>query len=445
MTDDTGRDVVISEATILETCGDRVLPEMGVVEQLWETDPIPPEEIEDRAAACVTSFEWDDVPDGGSVAIGVGSRGIANLPTIVRGVVRGVEDAGYEPFVFPAMGSHGGATGDGQRKKLEALGVTPESIGCEIRSEMAVEQVGTTADREVPIVADANAVAADAIVPINRIKPHTGFSGCVESGLSKMLVIGMGKQRGAKLAHEWAVDWSFRKMIPSITERLLSELPIVGGVAIVEDQYDDTVIVEGIPSSEFLDREAELLEIAYDYMPTLPFDELDVLVVDRMGKEISGTGMDTNVIGRIHIAYEPPPERPTIGRIYVRSLTGPSHGNATAVGLADFVHADLEAATDRTKTCINALTASAPQGSRMPPVVETDRGGLVAALSTIGVYDPGTVRVVRVTDTMHLDRFYASAALVEAARKRDDLRVLSEPSPIEFENERFRAPSPSTG
>ena len=444
MTADTGRKGVIPEEVILETCGERRLPEMGVVEQVWKTDPIPPGEIEERAAACATSFEWDDVPEAGSVAIGVGSRGIANLPAIVRGVVRGVRDGGYDPFVFPAMGSHGGATGEGQRKKLETLGVTRESIGCEIRSSMAVEQVGTTAERDVPIVADANAVGADAIVPINRIKPHTGFSGRVESGLSKMLVIGMGKQRGAKLTHEWAVDWSFRKMIPSITERLLSELPIVGGVAIVEDQYDDTAIIKGIPPSEFLDREAELLEMAYDHMPRLPFDELDLLVVDRMGKEISGTGMDTNVIGRIHIAYEPPPERPTIGRIYVRSLTDSSRGNATAVGLADFVHADLEAATDRTKTFINALTASAPQGSRLPPVVETDRGGLVAALSTIGVYDPETVRVVRVTDTMHLDRFYASSALVEAARKRDNLRVVSEPNPIEFENGRFRAPSPST-
>lgn len=444
MTDETGRDIVISETTILETCGDRVLPELGVVEQLWETDPIPSDEIEDRAAECATSFEWGDVPEGGSVAIGVGSRGIANLPTIVRGVVRGIRESGYDPFVFPAMGSHGGATDEGQRAKLEALGVTPEAIGCEIRSNMAVEEVGTTADRDVPIVADENAVAADAIVAVNRIKPHTDFNGNVESGLSKMFVIGMGKQRGARIAHEWAVDWSFREMIPAITEQLLSELPIVGGVAVVEDQYDDTAIVEGIAASDLLDREAELLETAYGYMPTLPFDEIDVLVVDRMGKEISGSGMDTNVIGRIHLSYEPPSERPTIGRIYVRSLTGASHGNASAVGLADFIHADLEAATDRTKTFINAVTASAPQGARMPPAVETDRGGLVAALSTIGVYDPGTVRLVRVTDTMHLDRLYTSSALVEIAREREDLRVVSEPSPIEFENGRFLAPSPST-
>jgi hypothetical protein len=309
---------------------------------------------------------------------------------------------------------------------------------------MEVVEIGRTPDRDVPVFCDANAVRADAIVPINRVKPHTDFDGPVESGLSKMLVIGMGKQRGAKVAHEWAVDWSLRNMIPEITERILESLPVVGGVAVVEDQHDDTALVEGVPPSGFLDRERELLETAYELMPKLPFDELDVVVFDKQGKDVSGQGMDTNVIGRRPFAInEPAPESPRIKRIYTRGLTEATHGNAMGVGSADVIHEDVVAELDASATLINALTASTIRGVRLPPVVETDRAGLVAALSTIGVVDPDTVRVLRAPDTMHLHRLYASRALVERARERDDLRVLEEPTPIEFTDGEFASP-PST-
>ena len=431
----------VPEETILEACGDPPLPELGVIEQVWDTDPIPPERIAERAAGAVLELPLEDVPDGGEIALGVGSRGIANLATIVSGVVDALNDAGYKPFVFPAMGSHGGATAEGQREMLNELGVTESAIGCEIRSSMEVVEVGRTPDRDVPVVADANAVGADAIVPINRVKPHTDFDGTVESGLSKMLVIGMGKQRGAKIAHEWAVDWSFRRMIPEITEQLLASLPVAGGVAIVEDQHDDTTLIEGVPPSGFLDREKELLEQAYEIMPKLPFDELDIVVFDRQGKDISGQGMDTNVIGRRPFAInEPEPDSPDVKRIYTRQLTETTHGNAMGVGSADVIHEDVVAELDAPTTLINALTASTIRGVRLPPVVETDRAGLVAALSTIGVVDPDTVRVLRAADTMHLHRLYASTALVEAAKDRDDLRVVEEPSPIEFEDGQFAAP-----
>ena len=430
----------VPEATILDACGDPPLPEMGVIEQVWDTDPIPSDEVRERAAGAAETLPLDSVPEGGEIALGVGSRGIANLPEIVAGVVDALSEAGYEPFVFPAMGSHGGATGEGQREMLNELGVTEEAIGCEIRSSMEVVEVGRTPERDVPVVADANAAAADGIVPINRVKPHTDFDGVVESGLSKMLVIGMGKQRGAKIAHEWAVDWSFRKMIPEITEQLLSELPVVGGVAIVEDQHDDTSILEGVPPSGFLDREAELLETAYEIMPKIPFEEVDVAVFDRQGKDVSGQGLDTNVIGRRPFAInEPEPESPRIKRIYVRGLTETTHGNAMGVGSADVIHEDIVAELDAPTTLINALTASTIRGVRLPPVVETDRAGLVAALSTIGVVDTDTVRVLRAPDTMRLHRLHASPALVEEARSRDDLRVLAEPSPIAFEDGAFAA------
>ena len=437
--------LVVPETDVMEASGERELPELGVIEQIWDTDPILPEDIPERAAEAVGTLDFTTVPDGGEVAIGAGSRGIANLATIVRGVVDAVRDSGYEPFVFPAMGSHGGATAEGQREMLASLGVTEETISCEIRSSMAVVEVGRTPDRGVPVVADSHAAAADAIIPVNRVKPHTDYDGTVESGLSKMIVIGMGKQRGAKIAHEWAVDWSLRNMIPEITGQLLDSLPIVGGVAIVEDQHDDTAIIEGVPPAGFLDREEELLETAYDSMPTLPFEEIDVLIVDKQGKDISGQGMDTNVIGRRPFAIqEPEPDAPDIKRIYTRGLTETTHGNAMGMGSADFVHADLLDELAASPTLINAITASTTRGVRLPPVVETDRAGLVAALSAIGVVGPQDVRVLRVRDTMRLGRLYASPALVEEARDRDDLAVVDEPAPIEFDDGQFVAPSPSS-
>ena len=435
-------DIVISEDVILRTCGEPELPEMGVIEQVWETDPVPQDEIEDRAAEEIGNLDLSVVPEGGEVAVGVGSRGVANIPTIARGAVRGLRERGYEPFIFPAMGSHGGATAEGQRETLAALGVTEDSVDCEIRATMDVEEVGRTEDRGVPVYADANAVAADGIIVINRVKPHTSFKGDVESGLSKMLVIGMGKQKGAKTAHEWALDWSFRNMIPEIASQHLESLPIAGGIALVEDQLDDTAIIEGIPPEGFLDREAELLEIAYDIMPTLPFDELDVAIFDQQGKDISGSGMDTNVIGRLLAPNEPAPTPPEITRIFTRSVTEASHGNSAGIGMSDFIHEDFLRDVDMEKTVINTVTASGARGARIPITVETDYAGIVAACSTIGVRAPDQVRMVRATDTMRLKRFHASTALIEEARERDDLRVVEDPSPIEFRNGELVAPSP---
>ncbi len=441
---ETLADLTVSEDTILEACGDREIPPLGVIEQQWETDPLPDEELSSIAAQATTNLEFQDVPSGGEVAVGVGSRGIANLDAIVAGVVDGLEDMGYKPFVFPAMGSHGGATADGQAEMLATLGVTEASVGCAIRSSMAVEHVGTTASREVPVYADANAVAADAILPVNRVKPHTDYDGDLESGLAKMLVIGMGKQRGAKTTHEWAIEWSFRNMIPEVTEQLLDTLPIVGGVAIVEDQLDDTAIVEGVPASNLIQREQELLRTAYDLLPRLPFDELDVLVLDQQGKNISGQGIDPNVIGRRPFAInEDEPTTPVIKRIFVRGLTPESHGNAMGVGSADFVHRDLVAELESEDTLVNALTAATIRGVRIPPVVETDRAGMIAALSAIGVVASEEVRLLRATDTMRLQRLYASPALVEDARNRDDLVVVSEPKPVAFSADgRLEAASP---
>lgn len=440
---DVAAALAVSEETIEDACGETEIPALGVIEQQWETNSLSSTEARNSASTAVKTLDFSDVPKGSSVAIGVGSRGIANLPEIVSGVVKGITDMGYDAFIFPAMGSHGGATAAGQRDKLATLGVTEDSVGCPIKATMDTIQVGTTQGRDVPVVADANAAAADAIIPVNRVKPHTDFDGTIESGLSKMTVIGMGKQRGAKIAHDWAVDWSLRNMIPEITPQLLDALPIVGGVAIVEDQYDETTLIEGVESVDFLEREKELLERATELMPTLPFDTVDVLIVDEQGKDISGQGMDTNVIGRRPFAInEPAPDQPSIKRIYTRGLTDATHGNAMGMGSADFVHEQLVAALEPAKSLINALTASTPRGVRLPPVMKTDRAGLIAALSTIGVIDPDTVRILRVTDTMHLERMYASKALIDEARTDSRLKVVQEPRPVEFTNGDFMTPSP---
>ena len=428
---------ILSEALVSRVCGDPAFPRMGVIEQQWATDPLREEAILDRVREAADSLGLDSLEPGSTVALGVGSRGIAHIPTIVRTAVEAVRDRDLEPIVVSAMGSHGGATAEGQTEKLASLGITPESIGCPIEATMDVATLGRTEAHDIPVRIDEIVAGADAIVPINRVKPHTDFQGDVESGLSKMLVIGMGKQRGAKTAHEWAIDWSFRNMIPEITSLLVDELPVVGGLAIVEDEHDDTAIIEGVPPEGFLDREAELLETAYDHLPTIPFDDVDVLVVDRTGKDVSGAGMDTNVIGRMVFGPEPAPEKPDIGRIFVRGLTEPSHGNAVGVGSADFVHADLFDAINLSDTLVNALTASTPRGARLPPAVETDRAGLLACLSTIGVTAPEEARVVRIRDTMRLDRFAASPALLAEARDRDDLRVVSEPEPIALSDGQF--------
>ncbi|WP_254274652.1 DUF362 domain-containing protein [Haloarcula marina] len=441
---DQSRDsLAVSETAVMNACGEIELPELGLIEQVWQTDSISSDEIAAEAGQALLSLPLDDVPENGEIALGVGSRGIANIADIVSGVVHQADQRGYHPFVFPAMGSHGGATAEGQREMLNELGITEATIGCEIRSSMDVVEVSRTTDRNVPVVADRNAVNADAIVPINRIKPHTDFDGSVESGLSKMLVIGMGKQRGAKIAHDWAVDWSLRDMIPAITEQLIENLPILGGVAILEDQHDETASIEGITPSNFLERERELLKTSYDIMPKLPFDNIDLLILDYQGKEISGQGMDTNVIGRRPFAIqEPEPVSPDIKRIYTRRLTETTHGNAMGMGSADFIHKDLLNEIEMEPTLINALTASTPRGVRIPPVVQTDRAGLTAALSTIGIVDPESVRVLRATDTMHLSRLYASKALIDESRNREDLKIIKEPKPLSFDSGNFTMPTP---
>ena len=437
-------DLIIDEETVDTATASRELPELGLIEQQWETDPVPPAELADKSAKAVRTLDFSEIPLGGEIAVGVGSRGIANLSEIVSGVIAELDDQGYAPFVVPAMGSHGGATAAGQREVLETLDITEAEIGCEIRATMNVVEVGRTPKRDVPVFTDAHAAEADGILPVNRVKPHTDYDGSIESGLAKMLVIGFGKQRGAKTAHDWAIDWSLREMVPDIAARLVDTLPVIGGVAILEDQRDDTAEIECVPATSILEREQTLLARAEELLPRLPFEELDLLVVDRPGKNVSGQGIDPNVIGRRPFAInEPEPDIPSIKRIYVRSLTDDTHGNAMGVGSADYIHQDILRNIEATDTFVNAITASTIRGIRIPPVLESDRAAIRASLSSIGASASRDVRMMRVTDTMRLETVYASPPLIDQARERDDLHVLADPSPIDFDrNGDVRAKSP---
>jgi hypothetical protein len=280
-------------------------------------------------------------------------------------------------------------------------------LDCSIDARMAVEPL----DGNEPVYLSRAALEADAMLAVNRVKPHTNFDGRIESGLCKMLAVGFGKHRGAQAIHRRALDRGYVPVLTDALERILESTTVLGGVAIVENFHDRTARVEGVPGDRILEREPELLELARREMPTLPFDALDVLVVDRIGKDVSGAGMDTNVIGRYEVLNADDPESPEIDRIVVRGLTEATHGNGQGIGLADLTTVDVLESLDLEQVYTNALTSSSLSKARLPVALPSDEHALTAAVSTIGSYDPAEARVVWVEDTGHLSRFRTSEAL----------------------------------
>ena len=356
------------------------------------------------------------------MAITAGSRGIGDLPAVLRAAADVVREAGGDPFIAPCMGSHGGATAEGQRAVLEGLGVTEESVGAEIVSSMDVVSVGESA-LGGPVWASRDVAEADGVIVVNRVKPHTDFHGEVESGLVKMLVIGAGKHAGALSAHGHTIRHGFPAVLRDHGEKLLAGLPVLCGIALVEDQREHTALLEVLRPDEFFTREHELLARAYELLPRLPFDQLDVLVVDELGKDVSGTGMDTNVIGRVSFwGGGERPARPRITRIFVRGLTPATHGNACGIGMADFTTARCAAEIDRAATDLNCITSNGPEDARIPIACASDREALAVALQTAGVRDPEDVRLAWVRDTGHLERIAVSEALLDEVRAGETLR-----------------------
>ncbi|NLE38326.1 MAG: DUF2088 domain-containing protein [Pirellulaceae bacterium] len=366
---------------------------------------------------------------GQSVALTVGSRGIANLAVMVRAAVEHLRRLGGEPFVVPAMGSHGGATAEGQRRLIESYGVTEAAVGCPIRSGMETVVVGRTPEG-IPVHFDRHAFEADHVLVCNRIKPHTMFAGPIESGLMKMLLIGLGNREGASVYHRAIQQYSFARIIRGAVPEILAKCRIVAGLAVVENAFDETARIEAIRPDEFESREPELLRLARRLMPWLPFDDVDLLVVDRIGKDISGTGMDTNVIGRKfndHAATGD--ETPRVRRIAVRGLSTPG-GNALGIGMAEFCRSRILREADWHATRTNVLT-SGHIGAAMPPLdYDTDREMIETALGTVGLVEPADARVLWIRDTLHLAELECSAAYLDEASRRDDLEVVSEPRPL---------------
>lgn len=368
----------------------------------------------------------EKIRPGERVAITVGSRGIANIDRILPAVVQVLRQLGAKPFLFPAMGSHGGGTAEGQRKIVEGYGITESLCGCPIRSSLETVVVGRAAEG-FPIHADRHAFEADHVLLCNRIKPHTQFAGPIQSGLLKMLLIGLGKYAGAQIYHRAFQDHGFEHVVRSVAGRLIDACHVVGGLAVVENAADETAEVAGVAVEEIFEREAQLLTRAWQLLPRLPFPTGDVLIVDEIGKDISGAGMDTNVIGRKQ--YADPAGGDTsvrIKRVIARSLTAASHGNATGIGLADFCTERLIAQINQRATWINGMTAGHIEAVKTPPALATDREILDAALTTIGLTMPDQARLQWIRNTADLTDVECSVAYLDEACSRDDLEVLTE-------------------
>ncbi len=414
------------------------LPKMVRIEQHIEA-PI----VEDIRAAVRVELDQIDaaslVKKGDRIAITGGSRGVANIDIVIKATADYLRELGAKPFVVPAMGSHGGATAEGQRDVLAHYGITEETVGAPIEATMDTVEIGKTADG-LPVLLDRNAAEADGIVPLNRIKAHTDFKGSIESGLLKMMAIGLGKQRGANMYHRAFFHHGFEHVILTVGSLMLDTGKVVFGLGLVENAHEHTAKVAAMLPNELIRRERELLVEAKSLMGRLPFDTLDLLVIDWMGKNISGTGMDTNIIGRMMQNFEPEPEKPAILRILVRDLTEESNGNATGVGLADFTTTRLVEKVDRYATYMNGITGLGPQKSKIPFYYDTDKEAVEVALNTIGLTPPEEAKVARVESTLKLATLDISEAFIEDAKLRSDLEIIGEVKPFEFDDSGNLAP-----
>ena len=415
---------------VAELLKDTVLPRMIRARQAF-----PADEVRDVAGTLREELRRPaiagKVRGKKRIAVAVGSRGVEQIPLIVRVVVEELKSLGAEPFIVPGMGSHGGATAGGQTQVLASLGVTESSAGCPIVSSMDVVELGAL-DNGLPVYMDRNAMEADGIVVVNRVKPHTAFSGSIESGMVKMITIGLGKQKGADSCHAFGFG-HMEKNILDMAKVKLGRARFLFGVGTVENAYDRVAKIVAVPAEELVEAEKRLLAEAREKMPSIPFDPLDVLVVDRMGKEISGSGMDPNITGRASNPYIKVTRHTT--RMAVLDLTGASYGNAVALGLADVTTRRLFDKIDLEATYANVLTSTVTRSGMIPLVMENDRLAIRAAVKTCNALDMGRVRMVRIQDTLHLGEIFFSECLLDEARGNPRLSILGPPGDIAFDGE----------
>ena len=382
----------------------------------------------DAAVAAAIATVADRLPSSGRVCITAGSRGIDRIAEVTRATVAALRARGLDVFAVPAMGSHGGATAEGQLAVLAALGIREDTIGCEIRASMDTLQIGEV--RGVPVFVDRHAVQdADLVIPINRVKPHTDFSGPIASGLHKMIAIGLGKQHGADTLHGEGFA-SFWELVPAVAQFTLAHVNIPFGLALLENGYARLRRIEAVPAEGMFEREQVLLAEADRFLARLPVATLDVLVLDRIGKDVSGLGMDSNVVGRYYTG--PTGRGPAIQRIVVRDLTDETEGNAVGIGMADVVLRRAVERMDAAKTYMNCITARTPEGARIAMTVETDRQALDVAIACCLKVRAETARIIRLLDTKHLEWFYASEPLLAELRATGSCEVVSPSAPIGF-------------
>ncbi len=412
---------------------------MAMVRQLWRQP-----QVEDLAAEVRAQLEATGalarIAPGDEIAITAGSRGIAAMPAVIRIIVETVRARGGRPFIFPAMGSHGGGTAEGQRALLAALGICEETMGAPIRSDMAVVELGRSSSG-LPVYLDANAARAQGIILVNRIKKHTNFDGEIESGLCKMAVIGMGKHRQAVAVHDRGSE-GLRRYIPEVAECIFSRAPILAGLGLIENARGGVAELHGLRPEEILGREPALLARAKILSPKIPFKQIDIGIVEWLGKEISGTGMDCYVIGRKRIIGEPEwPEAPEIRSLVVLDVTPASHGNALGVGLADFTTRRLVEQIDWPALRANILTSGNLERGKIPLTYESDRQALEAASFRERATPTEQLRIVAIRDTLHLEHLLVSEALLPQVMAHDDLEIEGERGPLPLDaNGRWQTP-----
>ena len=409
------------------------LPKIFKIRQKIEAPRL--ENIEKRLNELLDQFELQKkVKRGERIGLTAGSRGIKDKPKVLKTVVSRSKDLGASPFIVPCMGSHGGATAEGQIEVLESLGITEKSVGAPILSSVEVEEIGRT-KFGTPVLVDKNLLGADKIIVVNRIKPHTDFEGEIESGLVKMMAIGMAKPRGALMVHRLTIKHGFPAVLAEVGSILLNKLPIFFGVGIIENQYDETAFIDLLKPEEIVEKEKVLLKKAKELIPFLPFNQIDILIIDEMGKDISGAGMDTNVIGRNLFIGGTKSNKPKITRIFVRDITEESHGNATGIGMADYTTKRLVDKMDYASTRINVTTGMSPENGRVPIFFETDREALSIAHYNSGVFDPQDLRALWIKNTLEIEYLYASEAFLNQARSNPRLEILSEPFDFPFDQD----------
>jgi len=376
----------------------------------------------------------DSIRPGQQVAIAVGSRGVANIAAFTKTVVEAVKAAGAHPFIVPCMGSHGGATAEGQAEVLKHLGIDETTMGAPVRSSMEVVKIDQM-ENGLPVYVDKiTHDNADAIIVINRVKPHTAFRGPIESGIMKMISIGLGKQKGAEACHQLGFKY-MADFVPKMAQLMINKLPIVFGVAAVENAYDETCHVEVLPAANIYEREVELQAMAKRRMPKLLFDQIDVLVIDYIGKNISGDGMDPNVTGRYPTPYAS--GGPDVNKMVVLDVTKESKGNANGVGTADFTTRRLANKMDFEATYLNGLTSTVCAPTKLATTLESDELAIKAAVKTCNVLDFTTCRLVRIRDTLHLGEIEISVPMLEEAQSHPGIEIVSEPYEWTFDSEGY--------